>query len=166
MIAEIQTALNSVIAPTINGFLNNTAGNTNLYETLDLDWSMVDGSPKINGYDLELGVKGLFHPEGDSWEPAIPPPFMPFIDHANAAKFQSYISTYTINSLGNAAVKSLKPNFVVTHDVVPAASPFQLITASMDALFPGLAAKYGPYQDMDVNIILTGADNFVSVPET
>lgn len=107
---------------------------------------MVPGYPKINGYDLEIGMKGLFHPDGDSSAPDILPPVMPYIDSSDAGKVQVQISTYTVDSLGYAAIKTLDPHFTVTHDIVPTASPFQLNTASMDALFPGLAAKYGPYQ--------------------
>lgn len=123
-------------------------------------------APTLTKTDLEFGIKGLFYPNNhDEIPPPVTAPVMPYHDDTNPSLVQAYVSNYLADSLGGTFCKTIGINVWLKSDIVPAASPFQLNTKSMDILFPGLEAKYGNSSDIDLHLVVNNLSNFASVEE-
>jgi len=69
------------------------------------------------------------------------------------------------DSLGGTFCKTIGINVWLDSDIVPASSPFQLDTKSMDIFFPGMMAKYGNSSDINLHLSVNNLSNFASVEE-
>lgn len=87
---------------------------------------------------------------------------MPYKNTADNARFQAFASNYLLDSLASSFFKTNTFNFWVKHDQMPASSPIQLNTTVLDLFFPGMKAKYGPDQMVDVSFDIRALDNFAS----
>lgn len=117
---------------------------TEIYKGIDCDWEL-PYAPIVSSSFLEFGAKGLLFPENGAEEDLpVAPPAMPNHDDDSAAKFQVFVSNYLMDSLLFSYVDVYKPSFVTKPSDIPAKSPIQLNTSSLDKFFPGLEKKYGP----------------------
>lgn len=64
------------------------------------------------------------------------------------------------DSLGDAAVKAIQPNVWIPSDALPAGSPIELNTKSLDIFFPGMVAKYGNDSLVDLRLEATKVYDF------
>lgn len=128
---------------------------------MDLDWS-IPKSPTVTNKDLEFAIKGLFFKKNSpEVEPAVAPPHgMPEIDTSSAAKFQSFVSTYMLESLSSTFLETNEIHFWTKSTDVPKDFPIQLNTTSLGAFIPGLVQKYGDNKPIDIEYNLEKVGNF------
>jgi len=150
--------LDNQVAQKINDAITGTGAVSGLFG-IDLDWSMTE-APVVNNYELMMGVKGLFNAENQTaFVPAVSAPVMPYNNILNPSKLQIFFSSFMANSLADAAVKALGPNIWLPSTIVPAASPVELNTKSLDIFFPGMVAKYGNDSLVDLHLVSNKIDN-------
>ena len=148
------------VAPALNHLIANEHGETEIYNNMELDWS-IQNSPQITQNLLEFGIKGLFFPRGKGEvQPPVTAPVMPYHDSAEPAKLQAYVSNYLLDSLASSYLETSGFHVWTPHTDVPAKFPFQLNTQDMDCFFPGLAKKYGVNKTIDVEYNLDSMTNF------
>ena len=70
------------------------------------------------------------------------PPVMPVHKLTEAAKLQTHVSSYTLESLGKTFLTESGFSFWLHHQQLPKTSPLQLDTSFIDIFFPGMYAKY------------------------
>jgi len=147
------------LGPELSNITASTNGETDLWEDISLDWSMVS-APQLNDYDFSLGVRGLFYPNGSTpIEPNATAPVMPYRDNLNEDKVQVFLSTYTMNSLASTFLNTTGFSLLITNDILPPTVPIQLNTKFLDVFLPGLAAKYGNDSLVDLRLNLTSLNN-------
>jgi len=84
---QVNNALRNSVPPAINKLIASQKGYSNIYNHMDLDWS-ISSAPKINAQTLEFGIKGLFFPENQGEvAPSVTVPVMPYKNTADKAKF-------------------------------------------------------------------------------
>jgi len=158
IVSAVQNALDNQVAQQINDAISGTGAVSGLFG-IDLDWSMVS-APVVNNYELMMGVMGLFNAANQTaFVPAVPAPVMPYNNILNPSKLQIFFSSFMANSLADAAVKALGPNIWLPSTIVPATSPVELNTASLDIFFPGMVAKYGNDSLVDLHLVSNKIDN-------
>jgi hypothetical protein len=66
--------------------------------------------------------------------------------------YQTYISTYSIDSLLSSLLEAASIKFWVNAAAIPDTAPFDLTTTTLNALLPGIAAYYGAGLPVDVHV--------------
>lgn len=106
---QIAAALNDQIGTALPVYLNqiiaDQQGASELYQGLMLDWAVIN-QPRVFNTGLKFDIKGLFYKKGDAEvEPELQPPVMPYHDDSSPAKFQAFVSNYSLNSLAESFVE-------------------------------------------------------------
>jgi len=84
---NVNKALRDSVPPALNSLIADQKGETEIYNNMDLDWS-INSQPVINSQTLSFGIKGLFFPEKQGEvEPAVAVPAMPFKDASSKSQF-------------------------------------------------------------------------------
>ena len=85
----------------------------------------------------------------NSTPPVAPPAQLPVFDVAGQ-QIQIIISDFTLNTGLYAAAMAGRLQYTITPDLVPASFPLKLDTTYLNALFPGIEAKYGANQPCSI----------------
>ena len=166
IVNEINNALQKEVPPALNGLIADQKGETEIYQGLDLDWS-IRSAPLIQlvgGKELlSFGIKGLFFAEGKGEiEPAgVTAPVMPYHDTTSTSKLQAFVSNYLADSLGAAYLETSGFNFWTNYTMIPQDFPVQLDTDFLDIFFPGMLAHYGTGKMIDVEYNIQALRNLV-----
>jgi hypothetical protein len=163
--SQLKKAIDSELPKSVNAMLSKSQGVSEVFDGLDLDWSMPT-TPAINAQELEFGLKGLFFPKDKGEvEPADQPPVMPYHDASIPSEFQVYISNYLLDSLATSYLTEKGFSFWTKSKDVPASFPIQLTTTGLNGFFPGLEAFYGPNLPVDVQYSLESLKGFTSAEQ-
>lgn len=163
IVGQINNALAKDVAPAINKLIAEQKGETEIWEGLSLDWSIMS-APEVNSKDLHFGIRGLFFKDGSAAVvPDVTPPIMPYIDSSNPSKVQAYVSNFLADSLGHTFCETIGFSIWIKSDVIPASSPIQLNTKSLAIFFPEIVNKYGDSSLVDLKLSITDLKNFTSV---
>jgi len=96
----LKDELHRELPKALNGIVAQPKGYSEIYNGLDLDWS-IPSTPTVTDKALAFGIKGLFFPKGQAEvEPSTQPPAVPMADAGSSSKFQCFISNYLADSLG------------------------------------------------------------------
>jgi len=154
---EVQKAINSAVPPILNKQAKDTKGEIEIFNNLMLDWSTPQ-APQFTAKDVELSSKGLFFKKGQpEHEPAVPKPNMILHDDAAKSKFQAFISDYLADSLAESFLKvQVVDLWLLSKDV----HGFNMTTTGLDPFLPGIEAKYGPNEPVDLEFKLNALENF------
>lgn len=93
--------------------------------------------------------------------PEIDIPTMPMWNSTKSEKFQSYISSYSIDSLFQSWIEVGEIEAWFYASYIPASSSVQLTTTTLNGLLPGIEAYYGPNVPVDIFFNVTRAGHVV-----
>jgi len=121
-------------------------GNTGISVNYDLVQE-----PVVQPTYISIASLAMFVDSNDpnSTPPVAPPAQLPDFD-ASGQQIQITISDYTLNTGLYAAAMAGRLQYTITPDLVPASFPLKLDTTYLNALFPGLEAKYGSNQPCSI----------------
>jgi len=123
IVTQVEDVLENQLGPELNKIAVATNGETDLFEGISLDWSMVK-APQLTTYDFSIGGRGLFYANGSTpVEPNATAPVMPYRDVLNEDRAQFCLSTYTMDSLAYTFLNTVGFNFLLTNDDLPPTIP-------------------------------------------
>jgi len=156
----LKDELHRELPKALNGIVAQQKGYSEIYNGLDLDWS-IPSTPTVTDKALAFGIKGLFFPKGQAEvEPSVQPPAVPMADAGSSSKFQCFISNYLADSLGASYLQTNEVHFWTRPKDMPKSSPVQLDTTSLGNFFPGMEAHYGAGKPVDIEYKLERLGNF------
>lgn len=130
-----------------------------VYADWSLDWETQNKATVTDTY-FGVGVKGLmFDKLTGETEPTQIIPEMPTYDTSKNQQFQAYVSSYSIDSFFSSLVEVGTIAAWFNSTMIPAGSPTQLDTSSVNNIMPGIEAYYGPNLPMDIYFDVIGAGN-------
>ena len=66
--------------------------------------------------------------------------------------YQTFISTYSIDSLLSSLLETAAIKFWVNSAAIPDTAPFDITTTTVNALLPGIAGYYGANLPVDIRV--------------
>jgi hypothetical protein len=108
---------------------------------------------EVTTSNIQLGIRGLFFDkELGEEEPAVAIPDMPAHLNTHPEGYQTFISTYSIDSLLSSLLETAAIKFWVNSAAIPDTAPFDITTTTVNALLPGIAGYYGGNLPVDIRV--------------
>ncbi len=127
-----------------------------------VDWQTPESSI-VTETNIAVGIKGLLFDKliGEE-EPLDVIPDLPYHLSTNIEKFQTYISSYTINSFFSSFLEVAGIKGWIRSASIPEKVPLQLTTTTLNVLLPGIMSYYGAGQPVDVYFDVYSLGSFTS----
>jgi len=77
---------------------------------------------------------------------------MPAHLNTHTEGYQTFISTYSIDSLLSSFLETASLKFWVNAAAIPDTAPFDITTTTVNALLPGIAGYYGANLPVDIRV--------------
>jgi len=152
--------LNKNLAGELNDLVAEQKGYSNVWNHMDLDWS-IPAVPQVNQDDLKFGIKGLLFLENEGEvPPPVTAPIMPYNSGSSTQKLQAFVSNYVFDSFAYSFLKTNDINLWSNYTNMPADFPVTLTTSGLNKFFPGLASNYGANLPMNIEYTLDRVRNF------
>lgn len=108
---------------------------------------------EVTTSNIQVGIRGLaFDKLIGEEEPAVAIPDMPAHLNTRTEGYQTYISTYSIDSIVGSFLECASLKFWVNSASIPDAAPFDLTTTTLNAFLPGILSYYGAGLPVDVRV--------------
>lgn len=141
-------------------FLNSISRTTEGYLPLAVvpNWILDWETPlpfEVTSSNIQVAVRGLaFDKLIGEEEPAVAIPDMPAHLNTRSEGYQTYISTYSIDSIVGSFLECAPDllKFWVNSASIPDAAPFDLTTTTLNAFLPGILSYYGAGLPVDVRV--------------
>lgn len=153
LVQQVTDLLNTKLAGELNKLVAEQKGYSNVWNHMDLDWS-IPAAPQVDSDDLRFGIKGLLFPESEGEvPPPVTAPIMPYNSGSGTQKLQAFVSNYVFDSFAYSFLRTNDINLWSNYTNMPSDFPLTLTTTGLNKFFPGLANNYGA--DLPVNIEYT-----------
>jgi hypothetical protein len=149
----LYATLNTGVPLAFNTFTKKTDG----YLPLGLpNWILDWETPlpfEVTSENIQVGIKGLaFDKILGEEEPAIAIPDMPAHLNTRSEGYQTYISTWSIDSILASFLEVSAIKFWVNSASIPDKAPFDITTTTLNAFLPGIQGYYGADLPVDVHV--------------
>lgn len=150
----LYATLNTGVPLAFNTFTKKTDGYLPL--GLNNNWVLDWETPlpfEVTSENIQVGIKGLaFDKLIGEEEPAVAIPDMPAHLNTRAEGYQTYISTWSIDSILSSFLEVSAIKFWVNSAAIPDKAPFDITTSTLNAFLPGIQGYYGADLPVDVHI--------------
>jgi len=152
--SQLNTAMKTTAPKLANAFIASTEANSMIIPDLWFDW-MTEQPFLVTDTSLEFGARAILY--DDIFGETVPAtwPEMPYKVDSEASGIQVFISEESVNSALTALLEKHPVDVWLNSTLVPATSPIQLNTGSLEKVFPGISAYYGANQTANVRVNVT-----------